>query len=304
VSGFGHAIGHPLETGAALSSLADAGEDCFMGLFGVQRAPGFEASPEQQTQGNAMLDALKAHYVDTYGPLIHGDTSGLKKALATDPFSVGQDLAVASPVFRVAAKAAEASGLADSLADSVPSQSRAEAALDKVGATVGKYGTTDPVQAALRIARNVSKMTGSGANAAYTGPQSALSGVPYSLLKIAKTAGESNDPVARDTFLQFLKGEGSTSDIVGTAQDVVQELKDRASAAYKSNSAQLARSQQELPMDHIWGAYQDLENLFNQGGTSTHFAANRPALQECRIRFLIGPRRKTQRREQWTGSAI
>jgi hypothetical protein len=66
-----------------------------MGLFGVQRAPGFEASPEQQTQGNAMLDALKAYYVDTYGPLIHGDTSGLKKALATDPFSVGQDLAVA-----------------------------------------------------------------------------------------------------------------------------------------------------------------------------------------------------------------
>jgi hypothetical protein len=279
VSGFGHAIAHPIETGAALSNLADTAEDRFMGLFGVQRAPGFEASPESQAEGNAMLDALKAHYVDTYGPLIHGDTSGLKKTLGTDPFSVGQDLAMASPAFRLAGKAADASGLADSLADSVSTGSRTEAALNKAGAAVAKYGTTDPVQAALGIARSVPKV-GSVANAAYTGPQSALSGVPYSLLKVAKTAGESNDPVARNTFLQFLKGDGSTSDIVGTAQQAVDELKNRASTAYKSNAAQLARSQQPLPMDGIWGAYQDLENLFNQGGTSTHFSADRAALQD------------------------
>lgn len=210
VKNFGSAI-YNYDT--TLSGLNDVAKGA---LSKVQGAMGASQDPVQKAKTEAALNAIAGHYSDVYGGLAHGDTSGLKKELSNDPFSVGMDVASLIP------------GLGE-LSGS-----------EKIAvATSLAAKAMDPIQGGLALAgkgAKVAKYLGKGAARTF-------SGVPIKALDIIEDTAKGTDPLAKEALARFSSGKGNLNEIAQTAMNAVDEAKKNASNAYISTRKSLATEQ-------------------------------------------------------------
>jgi len=197
---FGEAVTHPMETLGALGQVGT-------GL--ISKGAGFftEQDPKKKAQDEAIVNAIGQHYSNVYGNLFSG-ASGLKKELATDPFSVGMDVAMFAPVAGVAGKAAGL-GKAGSVAE-------------------GALSALDPVQAAVMAGKGVL----GGGKMVSKELLSQTTGVPRSALDIIESVSKSSDPAGQQIFKDYMTGKGAPESIPDTAIKALDELKQQASADY------------------------------------------------------------------------
>ena len=216
----GQAVMHPSET---LSALGQVGT----GLYSKAKGMFVNQDPAEKAKDEAVLNSIVEHYGDTYGSM-----AGFKKTLATDPADIGMDVASLVPVVGAAGRAAgltaDAAGIAGKIA--------------QVGSAAGKAASMlDPIQAGLAVGSKVGGLGLKAADWAATNTQSILSGVPKSLLKVARSAGATNDAESAAAYSKFSRGHGSVSDIADTAESAVDELKHNATNSYLSDKANLAK---------------------------------------------------------------
>lgn len=207
-SGLYQAVRHPLDTAGAIGQVGT-------GLYSKAKgALGFEQSPEQKARDESVVNAIGQEYGNRYG-----SWGGFKKALATDPFSVGMDV-------------------------SLPLTAGAGALPAGVGraATIAARAI-DPVQGAMWAAGRGANL---GINTLRT-VEAAQSGVPRNLLETATKAGASDNPVLRDAFLRFHKGEGDITELSQAARAALEEVRDNASQRYLAEMGDIRQSQQRLP---------------------------------------------------------
>lgn len=204
---FGEAITHPAETLGAIGQL---------GTGIVSKGAGFfqEQDPQKKAADEAVLDAIMRHYGEVYGDTFSG-ASGLKKELATDPFSVGMDVATIAPAVGAVSKAA---GLGK---------------FGKVAETA--ISALDPVQAAVMAGKGIT----SGGKMVGKELLSNTTGVPRSALDIIENVGKSNDRVGQQVFKEYMSGKGAPESIPDTAIKALDELKQAASDNYVSQHQNL-----------------------------------------------------------------
>jgi hypothetical protein len=194
-------------------------------------AIGMPQDPASKAENEKLLDALGEHYKQSYGSV-----AGFKKALGEDPASVLMD--VTTPL----SFGAGATGIAGK---------------------VGKVASmADPVNAAMSVAKTVAKP----ATIAVRGAQSAATGVPASLLKVAHAAGSSSDPALRDTFKRFYSGQGDASEFQQAAQDALRGVRQDASDAYLAKKGTL--NQVNPDFNRIEQAIQDARSQTRAGGVN------------------------------------
>jgi len=199
----GHAIVNPTETLGALGQLGKGAASQLAGAAGIDQ------DPAQKAESERLINALEDHYKQVYG-----STKGFKKALATDPASMMMDL---STVFTGGASAAGKLATAGSTAA-------------KLAKGVGQVGSLiDPISGSLKIAKN---LVGRPAAAVARGLTSKTTGVPTSLIGLAKTAGSTADEGLRNTFTRFSKGEGTADEIHSAAEDALKSIKKKKSDEY------------------------------------------------------------------------
>lgn len=170
----------------------------------IAGAAGVQQDPKQKTESEALVNSLIDHYKTTYG-----SSSGFKKELANDPFSVGMDVASLIP-------GVEAVGGAGKLAD------------------IGKLADVGKI--AAKTAGVVGKVP------VETGKYAAelASGVPKSALDLAQAAGRSSDPIARKVFKTFSSGNGDAKTIADAAEKSVSEASKAASDEFVKQKGSLA----------------------------------------------------------------
>ena len=252
ISGLAHAVTNPSETWGAVKQIGQGLYSKAAGAVGAQQ------DPEEKDKTESLVNALGQHYADTYG-----STAGFKKTLATDPFSVGMDIASLAPVVGAGARAA---GLTGTAANIVSGATKAASMLD-------------PIQASLAISKNVLAAPVKAADWALGKMQTGASGVPSTLLNVAREAGNSANPAKRAAFLSFMTGAGNYDDIANTALNAVDELKQQASASYLANKSALANSATQLPMDAIDAARKELNDFVGFDGTTTRFPSSTPLVK-------------------------
>lgn len=255
----GHAIANPSET---LSALGQVGT----GLYSKAKGMFVEQDKDQKAKDEAIVNAIGEHYGDTYGSM-----AGFKKTLATDPFDIGMDVASLVPGVGVAGRAAgltaDAAGIAGKIA--------------QAGSIAGKAASMlDPIQAGLTAGSTVGGLGLKAADALLTGAQATASGVPKTLLKVARSAGATNDAESAAAYSKFSRGHGSVSDIANTAEAAVDELKHNATQSYLSDKANLAKSQVQLPMNEIQKKLDELNQFSGYGSNSGRFSGQMHAVDD------------------------
>jgi hypothetical protein len=197
------AFTHPTETIGALGQLGKGALSQAAGAIGVQQDPAKKAETE------SLLNALEDHYKQAYG-----STKGFKKALSEDPASMLMDFSTVltggtSAVGKLATTGSTAA---------------------KIARGVGQAGAMiDPIAGSLKIAKN---LVGRPVAAVARGLTSKTTGVPTSLIGLAKTAGSTADEGLRNTFNKFSKGEGTADEIHSAAEDALKSIKKRKSDEY------------------------------------------------------------------------
>ena len=243
-SGFGHMLAHPLDTLGTVGKVAEgAGSELYdygRKQFGLQPT---NFAGEQQSQ--ALVDALGQHYADTYGSV-----GGFKKAIATDPFSIGMDAASVIP------GVGEATG-ASGLLSKMP-------ILEKAASIAGDVA--NPIQGAISVAKSVGSGVGGIAGKAADTTMSGLSGLPPYALQAIRAVGASSDLASKEAFTRFVKGVGDPSEISDAASNAVSELKNQASQAYLQNSKNRALVSTELPTTDITDSLSKMNQDSNFAG--------------------------------------
>jgi len=209
------AVTNPVETAGAIGQVGT-------GLYSKAKGMFTDQDPEQKARDEAVVNAIGADYANRYGSM-----AGFKKAVATDPFSVGMDVSLPLTV------AGSAPGMAGRAA--------------RIAARA-----IDPVQGAMFTAGQGAKAVGSVAQTI----QSAQSGVPRSLLQVAERAGASDNPALRDAFLRFHRGQGDIAELSSTARRALEEIRDNASQRYLTEMGSIRANQTPLPftlMDRALG---------------------------------------------------
>lgn len=262
------AIKHPVATGNAILTLGKG----VAGKTGDAIVRGLGGEPikwDDKENSIAALDNVLGHYEDTYG-----SSAGFKKTLATDPASVGMDIASIAPVVGPAVKMVGVGDKAANLAAKTVS-------------------LVDPVQTSLKAARIVTKAPSKVIGAVSPLVQGASTGVPSNLLRIARDTGLSTDKAGRGVFRQFLSGQGDFGQIVDTADQAVSELRNNAISNYLSDMSNYRKSTQQLPMDSLIsqsgapiGPLQDLMDYVNQSGNTTRFVHGKDLAQNAYDQIL------------------
>ena len=255
----GHAVMNPSET---LSALGQVGT----GLYSKAKGMFVDQDPAEKAKNEAVLNAIGEHYGDTYGSM-----AGFKKTLATDPADIGMDVASLVPGVGAAGRAAgltaDAVGIAGKIA--------------QVGSAAGKAASMlDPIQAGLAVGSKVGGLGLKAADALATGTQATMTGVPQTLLKVARSAGATNDAENAAAYSKFSRGHGSVSTIADTAEAAVDELKYDATQSYLSDKANLAKSQVQLPMDEIQNKLDELNQFAGYGSGSGRFSGQMHAVDD------------------------
>jgi len=255
----GHAVMNPSET---LSALGQVGT----GLYSKAKGMFVNQDPAEKANNEAVLNAIGEHYGDTYGSM-----AGFKKTLATDPADIGMDVASLVPGVGAAGRAAgltaDAAGIAGKIA--------------QVGSVAGKAASMlDPIQVSLEVGSKVGGLGLKAADALATGAQATASGVPQTLLKVARSAGATNDVENAAAYSKFSRGHGSVSDIANTAESAVDELKQNATNSYLSDKENLAKSQVQLPMDEVQKKLDDLNQFAGYKTGSGRFSGQMNAVED------------------------
>ena len=255
----GHAVMNPSET---LNALGQVGT----GLYSKAKGMFVDQDPAEKAKNEAVLNAIGEHYGDTYGSM-----AGFKKTLATDPFDIGMDVASLVPGVGAAGRAAgltaDAAGAAGKIA--------------QVGSAAGKAASMlDPIQAGLAVGSKIAGGAGKAADWTATNTQSVLSGVPKSLLEVARSAGATNDVENAAAYSKFSRGHGSISTIADTAEAAVDELKQDATQSYLSNKENLAKSQVQLPMTEIQNKLDELNQFAGYGSGNKRFSGSNVAVKD------------------------
>jgi hypothetical protein len=246
--GIGHAIVNPTETLGALKQIGQGAYSKAQGALGVQQNPNEKANTE------ALLDALGSHYAETYGT-----KGGFKKAIATDPASVGADLSL--PFTMGAGLGANAAGLTGRAA--------------RLAGTIGTV--LDPIQAGLATAKTVGNLGSSVMRSA----QGISTGISPNLFKIAANAGKTSDPDLRAAFLTHLSGNGDATELATTAQRALSEIKAQKSAEYMASKAGITANKTPLDFAKIDQAIADARTTKTQfGGVQGAFKPANDALNE------------------------
>lgn len=191
------AIRHPIKTLETVGELGGGLASQAAGALGVHQ------DPEEKARAEQLARALEHHYATSYGSV-----KGFKKAVATDPVSVGMDV---GSLFGGAGAGAKLAGL------------------EKTAATLSKI---DPIAAAVKTAATPIKAVARAASSTATG-------VPAPLMKIAAQAGSTTDPALRSAFLKFYSGQGNPADFLQTAQSALGKVRQDASDAYLAKKATL-----------------------------------------------------------------
>ncbi len=263
------AVTHPKETGDALLTLGK-GAAGKTGDFLVRQFGGEPKKWEDKEQSIAALDSVLGHYKDTYG-----SKEGFKKTLATDPATIGMDVASLAPVVGGGLKAAGAGETAARVASKA-------------------VGLVDPVQLSLNAAKSVVKAPVAALSAASPIVQGAATGVPSYLLRTARDIGLSTDKMGREVFNQFIKGKGDFGQIVDSADQAVAELKNAAVQNYLADINNYRKSTQQLPMDTLMdpvsgapvGPLKELMDYVNQSGNTTRFVQGKDIAQNAYDQIL------------------
>jgi hypothetical protein len=245
-SGLAHAVTNPSETAQVFKQIGS-------GLYSkAQGALGVAQDQEQKAKTEALVNALGQHYAETYG-----DWGNFKKQLATDPFGIGMDVASVVPVVGAGARAAgltaETTGL-----------------LGRAASLTGSAASMmDPIQLALATGKGVVGGAGRAADWALTGTQAQLSGTPMKLLYAARDAAST--PQTAQAFMKFMSGQGDHSEIAQTALNAVDELKQNATKNYLSDRGNLAKSQNQLPLDNVIDKLNDFNDFIGYGSQNSRF---------------------------------
>ena len=272
----GHAVMNPSET---LHALGQVGT----GLYSKAKGMFVDQDPAEKAKSEAVLNAIGEHYGDTYGSM-----AGFKKTLATDPFDIGMDVASLVPGVGAAGRAAgltaDAAGAAGKIA--------------QVGSAAGKAASMlDPIQAGLAVGSKIAGGAGKVADALATGTQATMTGVPKTLLKVARSAGATNDAENAAAYSKFSRGHGSVSTIADTAEAAVDELKHDATQSYLSDKANLAKSQVQLPMTEIQNKLDELNQFAGYGSGNKRFSGSNVAIKDVndQIKATLNSRDPTAR---------
>ena len=209
------AVTHLPDTLSAFKQLGTGAYSKAMGALGQNQDPKEKANTEK------LLDSLIGHYSDIYGGLIHGDTSGVRRAIAKDPASILMD---ASMLISGGASFAEKAAAQGSKAASIAS------ALRKASQWV------DPATAAIKGIGTLAKAPLFAAKGAH----GIWSGTGKYALDIAQDAGKTSDPALRETFNKFASGQGSNSEYMGRLQSAIRAIKSDKSSEYLAGKSNLA----------------------------------------------------------------
>ena len=211
-----------------LGSIKDIGSGL---LSKAEGAIGVEQDPKKKDEAEALVNALGNHYKDTYGGLLSGDTSGLKKELVNDPMSPLMDVATVLSGGELAA--AKAPGM-----------------LGKIGELSGKLGSAiDPVQNALRVAKVAAKPITYPIKKIVPLLQAGATGVPKNMLDMAGEAATTKNPAYRDAFHSTMTGSMTpeqTNDIIRNSLD---DINRQNSADYVAGKQALTASGKLQPLD-------------------------------------------------------
>jgi len=235
VQGIGHTlnpynisetVGNFGKIGSGLASKAE-------GYLGVQQDPAEKAKTE------SLVNAIGQHYKDTYGGLLSGDTSGLKKELMTK-----------GPIEPLMDAATVLTGGEGMLA-------KAPGMLGKAGALAGKLGSAiDPVQNALRVAGTVAKPLTWPIKKVAPYMQAGFTGVPKNLIDVATSAGSTTNPVLKDAFNETLtSGTAAAGQTNNVVRDALNGILKEQSSDYIAGKKALTANGQLQPLD--WGNVTD-----------------------------------------------
>ena len=269
---FMDSVTHPLETLETLGNVA--------GGVGAQVGRKMGIQQDANAQKNMKLaKAIESHYGNIYMPLMHGDTSGVKQALATDPTGTALDwstmvgmpggvlkgMATGAKLASGAAKAAKlgttaagiakGTGLAGGLANVAEGLGKA----GNVASTVGKVA--DP----LTYATAPLWAAGKAAGAATRGISAAATGVDRAAFEAATAAGKSPLSKPSRAFLgNMIKPNAiKNAQKIGDAIDTVEKQ-----GVNSTRAAKAALKGTEPSYDPIYKAIQSVRDD-DLGGQAT-----------------------------------
>jgi len=230
IRGIGTALTHPQETLAALSAVGKGMASQLSGAMGFVQ----DAAKKQKEEATAKT--FEAPYIKTYAPLLKGDTSGVRRALAERPFSTLTDIATplipAEGAASVGAKLAKGAGMA-----------KTAAALEGVAKAANvTRKIIDPTELAIRAGKTITGAGGSLVRALHSVP----SGVAPVYLKEAAAAGAS--PFSS-------QGRAYLSHYFGAPASEVQTAMRKAGADY-SRASYLGQQADKLALSGTNPSYQ------------------------------------------------
>jgi hypothetical protein len=177
------------QTGQALKQLGEGAVSKAKGVMG------YEQSPEQKEQDEALLNAMVEPYTSV---------AGFKKALYNDPFSV---LSMAAIPLTMGASGAEAGaaklGQLASAGSKLASVGEKAAAATAKGLSAASYAV-DPLKAAIGTTGALGDYLAQGTKLGVAG----ASGVPVYSLEKAYEAGAAPSPAVKQAFNSFATGSG------------------------------------------------------------------------------------------------
>lgn len=239
------AVTHPGETLSAIGNLGRGFLTQGANALGLsdpvaaaESAIGVKDDPNASARSLALARSLEQHYAQTYGSV-----KGFKQALATDPASILMDASTVLDVAGAAADAARLGSVASALRTTAGYANPIGLAAKGVGA-LGKAAVANPLTRTM---------------------QSAMTGVPQTLLRTAAIAGSETNPALRATFYKWFNGGGDPVEFLQRAQQAVRGIKQDASDAYLARKGALASDQ--VPLTNTAQAFQDAAASLNQGST-------------------------------------
>jgi len=255
--GVAAAATHPQETWDAIKNVGGGMASQLQGAMGFKQDAAKKAKDEQ------LAKLVEQPYIDTYAPLLHGDTSGFRRSLKNNSFQTLTDVAsIAAPFagaagagFKAASGAADAAGAA-----------KLATGLAKTGKFVSKVPSfIDPTENLIRAGKITADLPGKvirGVNAAATS-------VPMEYYRLAAKAG--NSPLSKEgrAFARVHLGKSSPTDLQLDMQKAYGQISGANKDAHNATLAKAAANGAQPDYDTILSAIQAERDRVVPGGVPT-----------------------------------
>ena len=171
------------------------------GIYSKAEGAFVEQDPQKKEKDEAIINALKQHYADTYGSM-----EGLQKEFRKNPLSIISDASMF--LTGGGSMAAKLPGMAGKAGEAV--------------ATVGK--AIDPIMAAAQVP----KVAGKALTSALNVPATVQSGSAFGSLQKAYEAGVSKDPI----FWDHYSGKADANALIDRVSGAIDSVAKKRSADY------------------------------------------------------------------------